>query len=100
MDAGYGIYAGSRPHWATLRFEVQAAQWASRELWHPEQQGRFLADGRFELKLPYVDEGEIAMDVLRQGPEVRVLQPASLRERVRQRHADAAALYADAGDAE
>jgi predicted DNA-binding transcriptional regulator YafY len=97
MDAGYGIYAGSRPHWATLLFEAQAAQWASRELWHPEQQGRFLADGRFELKLPFVDEGEIAMDVLRQGPEVKVLAPASLARRVHERHAAAAALYADTG---
>ena len=93
MDAGYGIYAGATPHWATLLFEAQAAQWASRELWHPQQQGQWRTDGRFELKLPYVDESEIAMDVLRQGPEVKVLAPASLAERVRQRHADAAALY-------
>jgi predicted DNA-binding transcriptional regulator YafY len=42
MDAGYGIYAGGTRHWATLRFDAQAAQWASRELWHPEQQGRWL----------------------------------------------------------
>jgi predicted DNA-binding transcriptional regulator YafY len=33
------------------------------------------------------------MDVLRQGPEVKVLAPASLAARVRQRHAEAAALY-------
>jgi predicted DNA-binding transcriptional regulator YafY len=33
------------------------------------------------------------MDVLRQGPEVQVIEPPSLRERVRQRHAAAAALY-------
>ena len=100
MDAGYGIYAGGKPRWAVLHFDAQAAQWASREQWHPDQQGHALADGTYELRVPYVDETEIAMDVLRQGPEVRVLQPASLRERVRQRHADAAALYADAGDAE
>ena len=74
---------------------VQAAQWASRELSHPEQKGRSLADGRFELKLPYVDESEIAMDVLRQGPEVMVLAPASLAARVRERHAAAAALYGE-----
>jgi predicted DNA-binding transcriptional regulator YafY len=48
--------------------------------------------------VPYVDETEIVMDVLRQGPEVMVLAPASLRQRVRERHAAAAALYADAGD--
>ena len=103
MDAGYGIYAGGTKRWALLRFDEQAALWASREQWHPEQQGRWLGEAgasAYELRLPYVDETEIVMDVLRQGPEVRVLQPASLRERVRRRHAEAAALYPDAADAE
>ena len=97
MDAGYGIYAGGTRRWAVLRFDAQAAPWASREQWHPEQQGRWVdADGQgaYELRVPYVDETEIVMDVMRQGPEVQVLEPASLRERVRQRHAEAAALYA------
>jgi predicted DNA-binding transcriptional regulator YafY len=93
MDAGYGIYAGGTRRWARLRFDAQAAQWASREVWHPGQQGRWLDRGAYELRLPYVDETELVMDVLRQGPEVQVIEPASLRERVRQRHADAAALY-------
>jgi predicted DNA-binding transcriptional regulator YafY len=93
MDAGYGIYAGARAQWALLRFDPQAAQWASREQWHPDQQGRWLDGGAYELRLPYVDETEIVMDLLRQGPEVQVLAPPSLRERVRQRHAQAAALY-------
>jgi predicted DNA-binding transcriptional regulator YafY len=72
--------------------------WASREQWHPQQQGRWLDDGSYELRLPYVDETEMVMDVLRQGPQVQVLSPASLRQRVRQRHAQAAALYAGAAD--
>jgi predicted DNA-binding transcriptional regulator YafY len=96
MDAGYGIYAGSQPSWALLRFDVQAAQWASREHWHPQQQGRWLGEpghSAWELRLPYVDETELVMDVLRQGPEVQVIEPPLLRERVRQRHAAAAALY-------
>lgn len=97
MDAGYGIYAGGTRRWARLRFDPRAAQWASREVWHPEQKGRWLGDGAYELRLPYVDETELVMDVLRQGPEVQVLEPAALRERVHQRHADAAALYGAAG---
>jgi predicted DNA-binding transcriptional regulator YafY len=103
MDAGYGIYAGGTRRWAVLRFDAQAAPWASREQWHPEQQGRWLeaeGQGAYELRVPYVDETEIVMDVMRQGPEVQVLEPASLRERVRQRHAAAAALYADATGAD
>ncbi len=99
MDAGYGIYAGGRRRWAVLAFEARAAQWASREEWHPDQKGRWLADGRFELRLPYVDDTELVMDVLRQGEEVRVLAPPALVDAVRARLAAAAALYADDGAA-
>jgi len=93
MDAGYGIYAGGTQQWATLLFSAQAAQWISREQWHPEQQGRWLADGRYELKLPYVDDTELLMDLLRQGDEVEVLAPPALREKIGQRLRAAAAVY-------
>ena len=93
MDAGYGIYAGGTRRWALLRFEAQAAQWASREEWHPEQQGRWCEDGRFELRLPYVDPNELVMDLLRQGDEVQVLEPTELVEEVRRRLARATARY-------
>jgi predicted DNA-binding transcriptional regulator YafY len=83
MDTGYGIYAGGRRQWATLHFDATAARWASREEWHPQQQGRWLDDGGYELRLPYVDATELAMDVLRQGEQVRVVSP------------QAAALYGD-----
>jgi predicted DNA-binding transcriptional regulator YafY len=78
MDAGYGIFAGRTPRWAVLRFDPGAAQWARREEWHPRQEGRMLADGRFELRLPYVDDDELVRDLLRHGDEVQVLKPASL----------------------
>jgi predicted DNA-binding transcriptional regulator YafY len=93
MDAGYGIYAGGRRRWAVLVFNPQAAQWASREEWHPEQQGRWFEDGAYEMRLPYVDATELLMDVLRQGPEVRVAAPPELVEAVQQRLRAAAALY-------
>ena len=93
MDAGYGIYAGGTRQTATLVFAAQAAQWISREEWHPEQQGRWLEDGRYELRLPYVDDTELVMDLLRQGDEVEVVAPPALREKVRQRLQAAAAVY-------
>lgn len=93
MDAGYGIYAGGTRRWAVLAFDAQAAQWASREEWHPEQQGRWLDDGRFELRLPYVDDTELVMDLLRQGEQVQVLAPPELAQAVRRRLAAALALY-------
>jgi predicted DNA-binding transcriptional regulator YafY len=94
MDAGYGIYAGGRRHWATLRFDAQAAQWASREEWHPLQKGRWRDDGSWELRVPYADATELVMDILRQGDEVRVVSPAPLVQAVRERLARALALYA------
>lgn len=53
MDAGCGINAGGRRSWVLLEFDAHAAQWASREEWHPEQQGTFLSDGRWRLRLPH-----------------------------------------------
>jgi len=93
MDAGYGIYAGGKRQWALLSFDAQAAQWASREEWHPQQQGRWCDDGRYELRLPYVDDTELVMDLLRQGEQVRVLEPPALVKAVRDRLAAAVALY-------
>ena len=96
MDGGYGIYAGGTRQLATLLFSAQAAPWISREEWHPEQQGRFLADGSWQLELPYVDETELVMDLLRQGEQVQVIAPQSLREAVQRRLAAALAVYAAA----
>jgi predicted DNA-binding transcriptional regulator YafY len=93
MDAGYGIYAGGRRQWATLRFDAHAAQWASREEWHPQQQGRWRPDGSWEMRVPYADATELVMDILRQGDEVKVVAPAALAEAVRTRLRRALALY-------
>jgi predicted DNA-binding transcriptional regulator YafY len=93
MDGGYGIYAGGQQRWAVLLFDRQAAQWASREEWHPLQEGRWLPDGQFEMRLPYVDETELVMDVLRQGDQVKVLAPTELAQRVQQRLLSAAGRY-------
>ncbi len=93
MDTGYGIFAGGTRQLALLRFSPQAARWISHEEWHPEQQGRFLDDGSWELRLPYVDETELVMDLLRQGEQVQVLEPDSLRAAVQRRLAAALAVY-------
>lgn len=84
MDAGYGIFGGRRTQTATLLFSAEAARWVAREEWHPRQVGRFLKDGRYELKLPFTNETELVMDILRHGPQVEVKGPQSLLQAVRQ----------------
>ena len=93
MDTGYGIFAGGTRREAVLRFSAQAAPWISQEEWHPAQQGRFLPDGSWELTLPYVDETELVLDILRQGEQVQVLAPDSLVAAVRRRLSAALAVY-------
>lgn len=97
LDQGYGIFtAGDRVQRARLRFEPEAAQWVSNEEWHPDQQGRWLDDGRYELTVPYRDATELLMDLGRHADGVEVLGPAALRTAHRKRMAAAAARH-DAG---
>lgn len=82
LGAGYGIFAGREIQWATLRFTPERARWVAAEHWHPEQQGKFLADGRYQLRLPYSNDPELIMDILKYGPDCEVVGPAGLREKV------------------
>ncbi len=79
LDQGYGIFAGGTPREAELLFSAEAAAWVSREEWHPAQRSEFLPDGRWRLQLPYVDDTELLMDLLRHAGQVAVVAPAPLR---------------------
>ncbi|MEJ2454011.1 MAG: WYL domain-containing transcriptional regulator [Candidatus Thiodiazotropha sp.] len=81
----YGIFSGRAQHQAILRFTAERARWVSMESWHPQQQSRWLEDGSYELSLPYGQPEELVMDLLRFGPDVEVIEPPSLRERVLQK---------------
>ena len=82
LGAGYGIFAGSKVEWATLRFTPQAARWVAAQRWHPEQRARIEKEGSYVLELPYAETPELVMEILKFGAEVEVVAPESLRERV------------------
>ena len=82
LGAGYGIFSGAEVQWATLRFTPERARWVAAEHWHPEQQGSFLDDGSYQLRLPYSNDPELIMDILKYGPDCEVVGPAGLREKV------------------
>jgi len=95
LDAGYGIYGGgARLKWATLVFNADAAQWVGNEEWHPQQKARWLADGRYELQLPYSDPTELLMDILRHGDSVVVTGDKALAAAVKNRLHNALVRYA------
>ena len=66
---GYGIFAGKPKRKALLRFTPERTRWVAEERWHPEQKGRY--DGNhYLLEIPYSDDRELVLDILKHGPDV------------------------------
>ena len=82
LKSGYGIFGGKNVTWATLRFTPLAARWVASQNWHSKQKGRFEEDGSYCLSIPYSDDRELVMDIMKFGPDVEVLEPEGLRARV------------------
>lgn len=90
--ASFGIFTGEATEWAVLRFSAHAARWVADESWHAEQIGQWHGD-IYELQLPYSDDRELLMDILKYGPDVEVIAPPALRQAVARRVQEAAARY-------
>jgi predicted DNA-binding transcriptional regulator YafY len=83
LGSSYGIFSGKALHHAVLRFTPERARWVAQEQWHPKQKGRHENGGAYVLEIPYSDDRELVMDILKFGPDVEVMAPGSLRERVK-----------------
>lgn len=84
LASSYGIFSGKPRATAVLVFNAKRARWVADETWHPQQEARWLDDGRYELRIPYSDDRELLMDVLKYGADVEVAGPGELREAVGQ----------------
>lgn len=82
LGSSYGIFAGRHTAWAKLEFTPERARWVSAENWHPQQKSRFDKNGNYHLAIPYSDDRELIMDILKYGGDVEVISPLSLRKRV------------------
>ena len=93
LASGYGIFSGAETDQAVLRFSPRIARWVSRELWHSLQQSEYDESGYYILHIPYSQDTELIMDILKHGPEVEVLQPPELRRKVIDRIGAMQVLY-------
>ena len=93
LENGYGIFSGKAVTWARLRFSSERARWVSKEQWHPQQKGKFEEDGSYLLEVPFSDNRELIMDILRHGSEVEIISPQKLRKRVAQELKSALKYY-------
>jgi predicted DNA-binding transcriptional regulator YafY len=78
-----GIMRG-QPIKVELRFNKPTAAWVKDRIWHPTQTLTPLKSGELTMTLTVADNRELVGWVLSFGSGVRVIQPASLREAVRQ----------------
>ena len=93
LDAGYGLYGGKALRTATLLFSADAARRIAHEPWHPRQETETLANGRLRMRLPYGEDNELLMDLLRHGADVKVESPAALRDKLKERLREALGQY-------
>jgi predicted DNA-binding transcriptional regulator YafY len=93
LKDGYGIFSGKAVAWAKLKFTALRARWVSTEQWHERQKSTFNADGSYTLDIPYADDRELVMDIMRYGPDCQVLEPQALKEKVKALHEAAADQY-------
>ncbi len=94
--SSYGIFSGAPTATARLLFTAHRARWVADELWHPAQVGVVLADGRYQLDIPYSDARELVMEILKNGADVEVISPTELRETVREKLMASLARYTNA----
>jgi predicted DNA-binding transcriptional regulator YafY len=97
LGSGYGIFAGRKVEWATLKFSSEAARWVSAQSWHPKQRARVEKDGSYVLEVPYAEDRELVMEILKFGADVEVVVPGRLRARVASALKAAAQRYPCAG---
>lgn len=90
LASGYGIFSGTDTKTAKLKFTPERARWVATENWHGQQVAHFDAQGHYVLEVPYSDDRELLLDILRHGAEVEVLSPKELRQKVAAAHRAAA----------
>ncbi len=83
LASAYGIFAGPPIATAILRFTAHRARWVADETWHPDQQSRWVDNGHYELSVPYSNDKELIMDILKYGPDVEVIAPDALKESIK-----------------
>lgn len=90
--SSFGIFAGEAKHQARLRFYPEVARDIASQQWHPQQTGEWEGNC-YLLSLPYNQDAELIMEILKYGNNVEVLAPAALRKKVKDRLRAALSMY-------
>ncbi|MCU7904747.1 MAG: WYL domain-containing protein [Candidatus Thiodiazotropha sp. (ex Epidulcina cf. delphinae)] len=83
LESAFGIFSGKADKTAILHFNQQRAHYIEKEQWHPTQQGQWM-DDKYQLSIPYHNPTELIMDILKYGADVEVIEPAGLKQAVKE----------------
>ena len=78
----FGIVGGEDPIKVRLLFEPKLAVYITERQWHPTQEFRTRTDGRIKMRLETTGRKELIRWILSWMPEVKVLAPKSLHDRI------------------
>ena len=93
LASGYGIFSGKADKRAILRFTPKQARWVASEQWHPHQLRQFDKSVSHIIDIQDSNDGDLVMDILKYGPDVEVISPAALRDKVKKRLEAAISRY-------
>jgi len=79
-----GIMRGGRRIDVELLFSQKTAAWVKDKTWHPSQETKRLKDGRLKMNLKVADNEELVGWILSFGAGIRVAQPDTLRDKVKE----------------
>jgi len=84
----FGIVSGEEAIKVRLLFEPKLAVYITERQWHASQEFRTRADGCVEMRLDTTGRKELVRWVLSWMPDVKVLAPKSLRDRIAEKLRD------------
>jgi predicted DNA-binding transcriptional regulator YafY len=84
----FGIVGGEKLIKVRLPFEPKLAVYITERDWHPSQEFRTRRDCHVEMRMETTGRKELIRWVLSCMPDVKVLAPTSLRDRIREKLRD------------
>ncbi len=84
----FGIVGGEKPIRVRLLFDPKLAVYITERQWHPSQEFLARADGCVEMRMETTGRKELVRWVLSWMPDVKVLAPKSLRDRIAEKLRD------------
>jgi predicted DNA-binding transcriptional regulator YafY len=85
----YGIMGGEKELRVRVRASPAIAAYMAERIWHPSQRVTRRRDGSVDIAFTTRGRKEVVRWVLSWQPDLKVLSPASLRDRVREKMEDA-----------